>query len=304
MDWSIQQDIPLSTVSTFGIGGLAKQLVVVSSPEQLIEVVAWAKKNHHAFKIFAGGSNIVFPDEGLDVLLIRYLGGEIDSTDTRLIVDCGVALMDTITQAMSQSLAGLESLSGIPGTVGGAIVGNAGAYGHSISEVVHRVEIFQDDKRVWIEKDDCHFSYRQSIFKMKPFILLRAELQFSQEDREALQEKSQQIITMRLSKYHPGLKCPGSFFKNVLVNDVESSSLAKIDTTKIIDGKIPTGYLLTEVGARGMKVGDIEIADFHGNLFINRGNGTAKDVKQLAQILKDKVKQRFSINLEEEIRYF
>ena len=304
MNFTIQQNIPLSTVSTFGIGGNAKQLIVVDAPEKLIEVVRWAQRGHHPFKIFAGGSNIVFPDEGTDHLLIRFFGGEINSLDTRLIVDCGVLLMDIISQAISQGLAGLESLSGIPGTVGGAIVGNAGAYGHAISEVVHRVEIFQNGTREWIEKDDCQFSYRNSIFKTKPFVLLRAELQFSKGDREVLQKKSQEIITMRLAKYHPGLKCPGSFFKNVLVKDVDTDSLAKVDTTKIIDGKIPAGYLLTEIGAREMKVGDIEIADFHGNLFINRGKGTAKDVKQLAQILKDKVKQRFSIDLEEEIRYF
>lgn len=304
MNIPIQHDVPLSTLSTFGIGGLAKQLIVVDSPEKLIEVVNWARRQHKRFNIFAGGSNIVFPDAGLADLLIQFMGGVIKHQGSTLTVDAGVVLMDVIHETISSGLSGLESLSGIPGTVGGAVVGNAGAYGHSISEVVLKVEVFANGKRAWMENADCNFSYRQSIFKTKPFILLRAELQFQKGDREALQKKSQEIITLRLAKYHPGLKCPGSFFKNVLVKNVDVAALAKIDATKIIAGKIPSGYLLTEVGARGMKVGGIEIASFHGNLFINCGNGTAKEVKELAAILKERVRERFGMHLEEEICYF
>lgn len=304
MNFSLQHNIPLSTLSTFGIGGLAKQLVVVHSPEQLLEVVNWVSEHQQEFKIFAGGSNIVFPDEGLTILLIRYLGGEIKVADTTLTVDCGVGLMDVITQAIKLGFAGLESLSGIPGSIGGAIVGNAGAYGHSISEVVRRVEVLENGKKKWLRNEDCNFSYRQSFFKQKRFILLRAELQFQRGEREKLQKKSQEIITRRLAKYHPELKCPGSFFKNVLVKDLTPEVFSRIDQDKVIEGKIPAGYLLTEVGARSMRVGGIEIASFHGNLFINLGNGTAADVRTLAEILKRKVREKFGIELEEEIRYF
>ena len=107
-----------------------------------------------------------------------------------------------------------------------------------------------------------------------------------------------------MKKYKPGLKCPGSFFKNVLVRDASQRTLKLIDKIKIIKSKIPTGYLLEEVGAKGMRRGGIKIADFHGNLFINEGAGTARDVKELAKELKKRVRDHFGIELEEEVMYF
>ncbi len=100
------------------------------------------------------------------------------------------------------------------------------------------------------------------------------------------------------------MRCPGSFFKNVLVSEISQRALKRIDPSKIIEGKIPAGYLLEQVGARGMSVGGIVIADFHGNLFINRRRGTAQDVRKLARILREKVRRKFGIELQEEIRYF
>lgn len=220
-------------------------------------------------------------------------------------VDAGVLLSDLVAKSIETGkISGLQSLSGIPGTVGGAVVGNAGAYGHSISEVVEKVEIWNGKLRRWLTKNDCEFSYRESIFKKKPYLVLRVICKLQQGSADQLRIISEEIITLRQKKYKPGLKCPGSFFKNVLVQDIDKKSLDMIDQSIIIDGKIPAGYLLSEVGARGMKVGNIEIADFHGNLFINRGGGLARDVKKLAEILKSKVKDKFGIMLEEEIRYF
>ena len=121
---------------------------------------------------------------------------------------------------------------------------------------------------------------------------------------EELEKISYDIIKTRLKKYKLGLRCPGSFFKNVLVKEVSEKSLKLISQNKIIEGKIPAGYLLEEVGAKGMRVGGIQIADFHGNLFINTGLAKAVDVKKLAKILKNRVKKKFGIVLEEEIRYF
>lgn len=300
----IKNSISLSSLSTFGIGGFTKQFVSVRTPDEMLEVILWAKENNLAYKIFAGGSNVVFPDEGLDLLVIQILGGNIESQENKFVIDAGVLLMDIINASINNGLSGLENLSGIPGTVGGAIVGNAGAYGHSVSEVVEKIEIWDGEKKRWLTNSECQFSYRDSIFKKKSYIILRVVCKYKKGEVAKLQTISQDIIKLREKKYKPGLRCPGSFFKNLLVKEVSDKSLALIDHSKIIDGKIPAGYLLTEVGARGMKVGGIQIADFHGNLFVNTGSGTAKDVKELADILKNKVKEKFGIELEEEIRYF
>ncbi len=219
-------------------------------------------------------------------------------------MDAGVDLAEVISYSITQGWKGLENLSGIPGTIGGAIVGNAGAYGHAMVEVVEKVEVLDGENRLWMDNRECNFSYRESLFKHKPYLILKAVLKLEQGNREELERISKEIIKKREVKYHPGIRCPGSFFKNIIASDLNEEQLGKIDKTKIVYGKVPAGYLLEEVGAKGMKIGGIEIASYHGNLFINRGKGTAADVKKLAAILKEKVRERFGIELEEEIRYF
>lgn len=369
----IKKNIPIAKFSTFKIGGKARFFCEVKSDQELLEAINAAKGLKISYKLIAGGSNVVFPDKILNCLLIRIKklspGGLVKVIGNKVIVDPSMNLMALINKVITKGLGGLETLSGIPGTVGGAIVGNAGAYGHSISEIVEKIEVWNPffasafakasaDKKAsagrqgkwWLKNKDCKFGYRHSILKEKPLILLRAVLRFKKINPQELKRISRNIIQTRLKKYKPGLCCPGSFFKNILVNphtimscglikdpvfqknnktfikqivknkmfrrkrnnssfgvgvkDVTKKSLLMIPKDKIIEGKIPAGYLLETVGAKGMKVGGIRIADFHGNLFINDGKGKASDVKKLAKILKDRVRKKFGIRLEEEIRYF
>ena len=300
----VRKNVPVAPLSTFHIGSRAALFCEVSSPEDLIEAVKWAKASRIPYKILGSGSNVVFPDTKLKHLLIRIAGGKLQYDSRRCMADAGVLLADVIDGAIRRGLRGLETLSGIPGTIGGAIVGNAGAYGHSISEVVEKVEIWDGRTRRFLTRAQCEFQYRESIFKEKPFVLLRAFLRFRRGDVQRLRRTSREIIATREKKYRPGLRCPGSFFKNVLVKNVSKKALARVDAGKIIDGKIPSGYLLEEVGARGMRVGGVVVASFHGNLFVNDDRATARDVRALAQALRKRVQRRFGIRLEEEIRYF
>lgn len=301
---TIQKDVDLSSLSTFGIGGKITEYVQVSSPEEIIEVLQWIKKEKKTYYIFAGGSNVVFPDAGLVGVGVQIKSGKYAEKMRELTFDAGFGLSDAVNYMTKNGLQGIETLAGIPGTVGGAIVGNAGAYGHSIAEVISKVEIWDGKIRRWLSREECQFTYRESIFKHTDWVVLRASLQFDKGNKDELLRVSTNIIRLREAKYHPGIRCPGSFFKNVLVQNVSPDSLALIDQDVIIDGKIPAGYLLGEVGAKDMKVGGIKIASYHGNLFVNTGLGTARDVKELAGTLKHKVKEKFGILLEEEIRYF
>jgi UDP-N-acetylmuramate dehydrogenase len=300
----LRKNVRLAPLSTFGIGGRAARFCRVTTPEELIATVKWAKRAGLPYRVFAGGSNIVFPDGTFKNLLVQVSGGKVVFRGRRCLADAGVPLSEVIERAISRGLKGLETLSGIPGTLGGAVVGNAGAYGHSISEVLTQVEVWGGTRRRFLARSRCDFEYRESIFKRKPLVLLRVELAFRRGNRKALRRISREIIRIRRKKYRPGLRCPGSFFKNVLVKEVSKASLGRIDRAKIIEGKIPTGYLLEKVGAKGVRVGGIIIAPFHGNLFINQGGATARDVRRLARNLKRRVRRRFGIPLEEEIRYF
>ncbi len=299
-----RKNVRLAPFSTFKIGGWAEYFYEAKTPDDLVRAVQEARKLKLPFKIFAGGSNVVFPDEKLKGLLIRFKGGKIKVKENTFIADAGVNLADVIKRSISSGLKGLETLSGIPGTLGGAVVGNAGAYGHSISETMRRVEIWDGKRRRWLKNSECKFTYRESVLKHRSYLVLRVELNLRKGDKDRLKKISKDIIKVREKKYKPGLKCPGSFFKNVLVKDISKKSLRLIDRIKIIEGKIPTGYLLEEAGARGMRLGGIRVADFHGNLLMNTGKGKAKNAKKLAQILKGKVRKKFGIKLEEEVRYF
>lgn len=299
----IQKNIPLAPLSTFNIGGNAREFVEVNSPLELMEAVSWARGKNNPYKVFAGGSNVVFPDRGIDAVVIRIIGGSIETKGREMVSDAGVLLSDLVTAANKKGLKGVETLVGIPGTVGGAVVGNAGAYGNTISDYLKHVEVWDGTSAKKLLRKECGFSYRESIFKHHRLFVLRAVFNFTPSDSSVLQKTSREILSLRLAKYKPGLRCPGSFFKNIPAELLTAYQLKKIGQEHVVWGKVPAGYLLDQVGARGMKVGGIRIADFHGNLFINEGNGTAKEVKKLASVLKKKVYERFEVRLEEEIRY-
>ncbi len=302
----IKRNYPIAHLSTFKIGGRASYFCEVKNDKELLEAIGAAKKLKLPYKLIAGGSNILFPDGVLNCFLIKIKklssGPAIKINGNKIMADAGTGLMAVVKTAVSRGLRGLETLSGIPGTIGGAVVGNAGAYGHSVSEVVEKVEIWDGKKKRWLKNKDCRFGYRHSIFKEKPWIVLRLVLKLKKGNSGELKKISQDILKIR-SKYK-GICCAGSFFKNVPVKDAPIKSLKLIPPEKITGGKISVGYLLEQVGAQGMKIGKIKVADFHCNFIINTGSGRACDVKKLAQILKNRVKKKFGLALKEEVRYF
>lgn len=300
---NVRKNEPLAQYTTFGVGGTAEQYVAVRSRDQFLAALRWAKENGVPFWILAGGSNVVCTNGEVRGLCIHVTGGEIAENGESLTVDAGVPLMDFITFAMSRGLAGVEKMSGIPGTLGGAVVGNAGAYGQTISDRLVRVEIAENGETRWLTKEECGFSYRDSQFKMHPWSALRAEFSLTPGNSVELQTVSFETIALRSQKYPPGIKCPGSFFKNIFLDTVPAETRAHIPANRDFYGKVPAWYFLNEVGARGMVHGGLRIADIHGNLIVNEGTATYDDVVSLARDLKQRVKEKFGVELEEEVRY-
>jgi len=270
---------------------------------QFMRAVKEARRARVRWIPLAGGSNVVISDGYINAFVIVLPESGLEVRGKTIIASAGTTLSELIRIAIRSGLRGLETLSGIPGSVGGAIVGNAGAYGQSISDHLVRVTVFDGKAVRSIEKEKCGFSYRESIFKHKPWVITEARFVLKRGDAKLLTRRAREIVTIREKRYPPGLRCPGSFFKNVLARGVSKRTRALIPSEKIIDGKIPAGYLLEVVGACGMRCGGISIANYHGNLLVNRGKGTYRDVCALASTLKRRVKQKFGIALEEEIRY-
>jgi len=302
-----QQNLPMSQVTTLQIGGPARQFVTVSTQADLIEVINYATQNRIPYLVIGGGSNLLVADEGVNKLVIKNEIEGITKLVRVLRVKSGISLQDLVDYSIAHNLAGLQKLTGIPGTVGGAVFGNAGAYGQTISDYI---DSFREIvclnpatlEVVTLPKDECEFEYRDSIFKRNGLIILEVVFKLDAGKSKDLRKEADEVLEKRLVKYPSGIKCPGSFFKNLVAEKLPKEVLKKIPKDKIIYGKVSAGGLLEIAGAKGDRLGDIEIADYHANLFVNKGRGQASDFYALAKKYHQKVKDRFGINLEPEVQ--
>src|SRR3989344_1836446 len=294
----------LKELTTLKIGGRARFFVEIKKDGDLKETFKEKRRRY----VIGSGSNIVASDGGFPGLIVKIATEAFKRNGNKVYVGAGNNLLEFIKKIDRLGFAGMEKMAGIPGTVAGAIYGNAGAYGQEIRENILRVRIFDGFKFKWIKKSECRLGYRDSIFKKnKNWIIVGAEFLFRKGNPKKLSKISNDIIKLRQKKYRPGLLCPGSFFKNIVIKNlktgVRNKLLAKIDHSRVMYWKVPSGYLLEEVGAKGMSCGKIKVARHHGNLFYNAGGGRAGDIKKLASILKGRVYRKFGVRLEEEVQY-
>lgn len=294
----------MKNITTLEIGGPAKKFIEIRTEEELIEAIKYAKENSLPYLVIGSGSNLLVSDSGFEGLIIKNSIHGIEQEGNILKVKTGTILQDLVDFTIEKGLAGLNKMTGIPGTVGGAVFGNAGAYGQGISDHILSVVILSGqakDLQV-LSKDQCGFGYRDSGFKKTKYTILEVSFELSSAERESLEKESKEVLEKRLVKYPPGIKCPGSFFKNIVVDTLPKEVLEKIPESKIMYGKIPAGSLLEEVGAKGDKLGNIEIAPYHANLFVNKGEGKASDFFALASKYVKLVKEKFEIILEPEVQ--
>jgi UDP-N-acetylmuramate dehydrogenase len=300
---NIKQNLPLSDFTTLKIGGPAKFFVEVKNEEELIEALKFAQEKNIQYLIIGGGSNLLVSDSGFDGLIIKNNLTSITQEESFIHVQAGTTLQELVDSSNDHQLSGLQKLTGIPGTVGGAIYGNAGAYGQTISDHLKEVVTLNPKtfEKINLSKEECHFSYRDSGFKTNNLLILSVVFQLTQTKEDLLKE-SAEVLEKRLKKYKPGVLCPGSFFKNVLMEDLNEEQKKLIPEDRDYYGKVPAWFFLDEVGARNDQLGQIKISDFHGNLFMNLGDGTAEDFYNLAKKYFDKVKEKFDIELEPEVQ--
>ena len=303
----------LKDLTTLNIGGPVKKVISVSNAEQLIETVSSEIAEKNLIVMIGSGSNLLCSDEGSDSVIIKNEMRGIEQSGNSLTIKSGTLLQEAVDYANQHGLAGLEKLAGIPGTIGGAVYGNAGAYGQSISDHLTFVTWYNRIKKETItsSKDQCLFGYRDSYFKkaksnayyFSDEYFLEIKLELTPGDSEELITNSLETIKKREEKYPPGIMCPGSFFKNILASELSPEAKAKIPEDKIVYGKVPAGTLLEMVGAKGAQMGNIQIAPYHANLFINLGDGTAKDFWNLAREYSEKVFEKFGVRLDVEVQF-
>lgn len=304
---TFQSEIALAPFTTFGIGGPAEYFVQVATLPELVEALEYAEKNQLPIFVFSGGSNLLIADKGIRGVVIRLDNKSARVHDQKVLADAGAELLTVVQLASEHGLAGMERLAGIPGSLGGAIRGNAGAFGMEIGQVIQRVKFYdrEEEKIKEFSQSECQFAYRTSYFKTHPgCVILSAELLLKPGVKHELQTINVDTIATREAKHPQSARCAGSFFMNPLVKDQSLHDEFFRDTgTPSKDGKLPAGWLIDHVGLRGKKIGGAQVSPKHPNYLINTGLATAEDVIMLASIIKQRVRTELDVLLREEVQY-
>lgn len=295
---------PLARYTRFGIGGPADLYAETCSAEAFVAAMSVARASGMEVMVIGGGTNLIVSDDGFRGIVLRYRADSLHTANQRVMADAGAVLQDLVDFANAHGLRGLETLAGIPGSVGAAVYGNAGAYGHSISERVTRVRFFDGAGVRLFDNEACQFHYRESIFKKhKEWIIFSTELWLEPAGAGELQKISQDILQVRNEKFPVTMKCAGSIFKNLLLRELPEAVAAQVPASAVREGKVPAAWFLEQTGAKGLQRGDIHVAAYHANLIYNAGDGTAADLVALIRELKERVRARFGIEIEEEVQY-
>lgn len=296
----IKKNVLLAPYTTFRIGGPAKYFFLAKNKEDIIKAVKSAKKNNLPFFILGSGSNLLVSDKGFKGLVIKLQVASYKLQKNRIITEAGVLLAKIVNLSIKNNLTGLEWTIGIPGTIAGAVRGNAGAYGHSISESVNGVQVLTCKGEILnYTNQDCQFGYRDSIFKRNKEIILEVVLQLTKGNKEKTQKQIKEYLTIRKNKIPP-YPSAGSIFKNLPSQVFLRKNLRGQE--KIKNGMVPTGYLIEQCGLKGKQIGQAKISDQHANFIVNLNGAKAKDVIALIKICKKEVKKKFGVDLEEEIK--
>ena len=303
---SVNQDIRARLRSAFGAdlkvgvsmvpytsyrtGGEARYFLLAKTSETVAQAIKVAHDCELPYFLLGGGSNVLVSDTGFDGLVIKV---DVDgiAVDSEAQVDCGAGeqLSSLVDFAVDKSLTGMEFAAGIWGSVGGAVCGNAGAYGSDMSQVVQTVTVVDESGEMkTLSADQCGFAYRYSRFKKSREVIVRARFSLAPGDKAVVSNRVKDILKSRSEKHPVDGMSAGCFFKNVP------------DQTQP-HGKLAAGKLLDEAGAKELSVGGAKVFEKHANIIVNTGKATSKDIRQLADIMKQKVKKKFGVDLEEEV---
>jgi len=301
---AISEGTLLSRYTRFGIGGPAEVYAETSDEESFMQAFALVRSSGADYTVIGDGTNLIVSDAGFRGIVLRFTAQHIHSHGKNIRAHAGAELQTVVDQCIDLGLKGIETMTGIPGSLGAAVYGNAGAYGHSIEERVQRVRFFDGAEVRVFNKAECEFHYRESIFKRhKDWIIFSAVLEMDPAPAEELRKTAAEIFQIRLAKYPPTMKCAGSIFKNLILAELPVEVRRQIPERVIREGKAPSAYFLEQVGAKGMQSGDIHVADYHANLIYNAGQGTARELCEIIGELKSRVRERFGLKLEEEVQY-
>ncbi len=274
----------MSRHTTFRVGGEAACLLKVSNSKELSKIITFLRETEHEFFVLGNGSNLLVSDNGYDGVVLKLEGefGEIKTDGLKIVAGAGVSLSKVAKTALDEGLTGMEFASGIPGTLGGAVVMNAGAYDGEMKQIIEEVTVMDREGNILVlDNDTMEFGYRMSAIKNRPFIVLSAVLMLQEGEKEDIKNKMDDFAERRREKQPLEYASAGSTFKR------------------------PEGYfagkLIMDAGLRGFSVGGAQVSEKHCGFIINKGNASATDIAELIAEVQERVKEQFGVMLEPEV---
>lgn len=273
------ENVDLKNYNTYKIGGKAKFVIKPYDVKSLKKLINYLKEKNIKYLVLGKGSNVILPDKDFNgVLILLDNLNKIKITGTIVEAEAGVILTQFVNNIVKNNLGGLENLYGIPGTLGGAIHGNAGCYGNTISDYLVSVTYLENGIVKTLKKDKCEFSYRDCIFKLdKNKIILSAKFKLFESNKNDMLNKIKENLLKRKNSQPLEYPNAGSVFRNPENNSA--------------------GRLIEESGLKNSNINDAFVSEKHANFIINKGNATSEDIRELIKVIKDKIKEEHNIEL-------
>jgi len=306
MEITPRKNVILADFSSYKIGGPAEYFFEAKDWYEAEESLRWSKDNNSPIFILGGGTNILIPDDGIRGLVLKPLIDTLEFNDNVVLVGAGILMADLVYAVADLGLSGLEWAGGLPGTVGGAVRGNAGAFGGEMKDAVEYVESIDEKsfKKNTRDNSGCEFDYRNSIFKKNNReIVLQIALKLDRGSPEQIKKSIEEKIQYRKDRHPMEYPNIGSMFKNVDAKKAsselikEAREVIKTDPFPVI----PAAYLISEAGLKGVSFGGAMISQKHPNFIVNISKAKSSDVKELISLAKEEVRKKFGVTLEEEV---
>lgn len=306
----LEENVLLAPYTTFRIGGPAKYFYVAKKEDDLVAAIRWAKEEKLKYYVLGGGSNLLVSDDGFNGLVIKNENFDFEIIDGKIRAGSGLNLAYFVMQCLENSLAGAEYYIGIPGTIGASIYGNAGAWGHGLGELVESIKVFDGRKIRELSHEECQFIYRGSLLKDKKYIVLSAVFALNKGIKSEIETRLMDFLRKRSGGQQPKEPSAGCVFKNIEASKFKPEKVKKgldindeefANATK--HGKLAIGYVIEKLDLKGKKIGGALVSPRHGNFVVSDGTATGKDVITLISYIKQQVRDKIGVELEEEIQY-
>ncbi len=275
---------PMSRHTSFQTGGEAEIFVEVDGETQLSKLLSYLRKTENPYFLLGNGTNLLVSDKGYDgvVIQIGKRMSRLAVQGERIYAQAGAPLTQVAKTACENGLSGMEFASGIPGSIGGAVVMNAGAYDGEMKQIVESVTVLNGEgEEMELDCDTMEFGYRSSVIRDRPFVVTEVVLKLQKGEPESIRAKMEDFAKRRREKQPLEYPSAGSVFKR------------------------PEGYfagkLIMDSGLRGCRIGGAQVSEKHCGFIINRGNATSEDIAELMEEIQERVKERFGVSLEPEI---